>query len=161
MAQRFIWPSMGETAGTGLVYAYHARKISRYVSAPMGVFDVPSRRFKHVHLNIVVMPIFERRRYCLMCMDCFTRWPAFPIESQEAETVARISYEGWICDSERQCESSRTNREQQFESGLFRRLSESFEIRYLRTMAYHPQANGMVERFHHQLKAAIKCQSLN
>lgn len=24
-------------------------------------------------------------------------------------------------------------------------------------MAYHPQANCMVERFHRQLKAAIKC----
>ncbi|XP_018571486.1 uncharacterized protein LOC108911133, partial [Anoplophora glabripennis] len=28
---------------------------------------------------------------------------------------------------------------------------------HLRTTAYHPAANGMVERFHRQLKAAIKC----
>ncbi|XP_025266774.1 uncharacterized protein LOC112638775 [Camponotus floridanus] len=28
---------------------------------------------------------------------------------------------------------------------------------HLRTTAYHPQANGMVERFHRQLKAAIRC----
>ena len=27
-----------------------------------------------------------------------------------------------------------------------------------RTTAYHPQANGMVERFHRQLKAALKAQ---
>uniref|UniRef100_A0A1X7USG6 Integrase catalytic domain-containing protein n=1 Tax=Amphimedon queenslandica TaxID=400682 RepID=A0A1X7USG6_AMPQE len=27
----------------------------------------------------------------------------------------------------------------------------------IRTMAYHPIANGLVERLHHQLKAAIKC----
>ena len=27
-----------------------------------------------------------------------------------------------------------------------------------RTTAYHPQANGMVERFHRQLKAALKTQ---
>lgn len=29
---------------------------------------------------------------------------------------------------------------------------------HLRTMAYHPQANGMIKRFHRRLKAAIKCQ---
>lgn len=28
----------------------------------------------------------------------------------------------------------------------------------IRTTAYHPIANGMIERFHRQLKAAIKCQ---
>ena len=28
---------------------------------------------------------------------------------------------------------------------------------HLRTTAYHPQANEMVERFHRQLKTAIKC----
>ena len=27
----------------------------------------------------------------------------------------------------------------------------------IRTTAYHPIANGLVERFHHQLKAALKC----
>ena len=31
-------------------------------------------------------------------------------------------------------------------------------IQRARTTAYHPQANGMVERFHRQLKAALKAQ---
>ena len=30
-------------------------------------------------------------------------------------------------------------------------------MRRTRTTSYHPQANGLVERFHRQLKAAIKC----
>ena len=29
--------------------------------------------------------------------------------------------------------------------------------KHLRTTAYHPQANGLVERFHRQLKSALKC----
>ena len=32
-------------------------------------------------------------------------------------------------------------------------------IKHLRTTAYHPASNGMVERFHRQLKAAIKCHN--
>ncbi|XP_076042295.1 uncharacterized protein LOC143026170 [Oratosquilla oratoria] len=34
-------------------------------------------------------------------------------------------------------------------------------IRRYRTASYHPQANGMVERFHRQLKAALYAHALN
>ena len=30
----------------------------------------------------------------------------------------------------------------------------------IRTTAYHPIANGLIERFHRQLKTALKCQSI-
>ena len=30
-------------------------------------------------------------------------------------------------------------------------------VKHLRTTAYHPASDGMVERLHRQLKAAIKC----
>ncbi|XP_076243413.1 uncharacterized protein LOC143184814 [Calliopsis andreniformis] len=33
--------------------------------------------------------------------------------------------------------------------------------KHIRTIAYHPQTNGMVERFHHQMKSAIKCHDIN
>ena len=36
---------------------------------------------------------------------------------------------------------------------------DSFGMRRHRTAAYHPQANGMVERFHRQLKAALRCHA--
>jgi len=41
------------------------------------------------------MPSSEGKRYCLTCVVHFTE--ACPIEDQEAETVARAFYEGWIC----------------------------------------------------------------
>ncbi|XP_015118379.1 uncharacterized protein K02A2.6-like [Diachasma alloeum] len=50
-----------------------------------------------------------------------------------------------------------TNQGRQFESHLFKHLNSLAGTTHLRTTAYHPAANGMVERFHRQLKAAIKC----
>jgi len=136
-------------------------KITRHVAAPIGKFTLPSRRFGHIHLDmpIVVMPSSKGKRYCHTCVDHFTRCSeAFPIEDQEAETVARAFCERWICRFETPLRVT-TDQGRQFESHLFRQLSELTGTAHLRTAAYHPQANGMVERFPRQLKAAIKCHA--
>ena len=50
-----------------------------------------------------------------------------------------------------------TDQGRQFESHLFKELSCTLGIDHLRTNAYHPQANGIIERWHRTLKAAIMC----
>ena len=50
--------------------------------------------------------------------------------------------------------------ERQFESALFKNLCETLGSGRIRTTAYHPIANGMVERFHRQLKAALKSHKM-
>ncbi|XP_026476401.1 uncharacterized protein LOC113382055 [Ctenocephalides felis] len=47
----------------------------------------------------------------------------------------------------------------QFESCLFEQLNRLMGTTHFRTTAYHPASNGMVERFHRQLKAAIRCHN--
>lgn len=160
VAQRYVWPSMSIDCRSWARSCVPCQrsKVTRHVSAPLGKFAAPSSRFEHVHLDIIVMPISEGKRYCLTCVDRFTRWPeAFPLRDQEAETVAREFYGGWVCRFGAPLRIT-TDQGRQFESNLFRRLSELTGAQHLRTTAYHPQANGMVERFHRQLKAAIKCQ---
>ena len=49
-----------------------------------------------------------------------------------------------------------TDRGRQFESELFGQLASLLGVRRIRTSAYHPRANGMVERFHRSLKTALK-----
>ncbi len=51
-----------------------------------------------------------------------------------------------------------TDQGRQFESRLWTNLMSLLGIKRSRTTAYHPQSNGMVERFHRQLKATLKAQ---
>lgn len=76
--------------------------------------------------------------------------------SIEADTVARLFVTHWIA---RYGAPLRVTSDQgrQFESRLFKQLEEITGFTRIRTTAYHHQANGLVERFHRHLKAAIMC----
>lgn len=80
------------------------------------------------------------------------------MENQEAETVARTFYAGWIARFGVPLRIT-TDQGRQFESHLFNRLSALTGATHLRTTSYHPSSNGMVERLHRQLKAALMCQN--
>ena len=71
-----------------------------------------------------------------------------------AETVADAFFSGWIARFGTPATIT-TDRGVQFESKLWDGLCNQFGIVRNRTTSYHPQSNGMVERFHRQLKAAI------
>ena len=73
-----------------------------------------------------------------------------------AETVARALVSAWIARF-RVPSTIITDRGSQFESHLWSRLIQLLEIHRQRTTAYHPATNGIVQRFHRQLKTALKC----
>ena len=94
--------------------------------------------------------------YMLTCIDHFTRWPeVIPITDITAETVARAFIQGWI--SRFGVPSTvTTDRGRQFESQLWSNLMQLLGCKRIRTTSYHPVANGLIERFHRQLKTALK-----
>jgi len=58
---------------------------------PTGNFIVPTKRFEHIHTDIVgPLPISKGYRYCLIVVDRFSRWPeAFPMKNITAEIIAQ------------------------------------------------------------------------
>ena len=51
-----------------------------------------------------------------------------------------------------------SDRGAQFTSDVWSALSESLGAKLHHTTAYHPQSNGLVERFHRSLKAALRAR---
>lgn len=116
----------------------------------------PDERFTHLHIDIVSpLPEVDSYYYLLTIIDRSTRWPVvIPIKDTSAETVSKCILKDWIftfgCPS-----IITTDRGSQFQSTFFAEFVNLLGVKHISTTAYHPCANGLVERFHRQLKTAL------
>ena len=121
--------------------------------------STPDKRFDHIHVDIVgPLSPSHGQTYLLTCIDRFTRWPeAFPLSDVTAPSVAHALISGWI--SRFGVPSTiTTDRGGQFESDLWAQIMTIMGTTRICTTSYRPQANGLVERFHRQLKGALRAQ---
>ena len=161
ITSRFVWPGINADVRRWTRSCVHCQraKVQRHTTAPHTPFPAPNSRFDVIHIDIVgPLPTSRGFTYLLTCVDRFTRWPeAIPLTSITAETVAQAFISGWIARFGVPS-TIITDRGRQFESQLWSSLMSLLGTKRSRTTAYHPQTNGMVERFHRQLKAALKTQ---
>ena len=160
VSTRYVWPEMHNDikVWAQACTACQRNKVHRHNHTPLHTFQTPDARFDCIHIDIVgPLPPSNGYAYLLTCIDRYTRWPeAFPIQDITAETVAQAFVQGWV--SRFGVPSTiTTDRGLQFESKLWDSLMTLLGTRRIRTTAYHPITNGIVERFHRQLKASITC----
>lgn len=160
VGQKYVWPHMSKDIVSWVKHCIPCQqsKVTRHNKFLPADFVIPDARFKHVHLDIVgPLPLSEGQRYLLTMTDRYSRWPeAAPMVDMEATTVARAFYETWIARYGAP-ELVTTDQGKQFEATMFASLLKLFGIGRMRTAGYHPKSNGLVERFHRDLKAALMC----
>nr|VZI17416.1 unnamed protein product [Spirometra erinaceieuropaei] len=97
--------------------------------------------------------------HILTAVDRFTRWPiAVPVSDTSAENIAMVFLTHWISTFGVRANFT-TDRGSQFQSGLFREFTKLLGCAHITTTAYHPAANGLVQRLHRQLKSALMSQT--
>ncbi|XP_058811164.1 uncharacterized protein LOC131676053 [Topomyia yanbarensis] len=77
-----------------------------------------------------------------------------------APTIAQALVSGWISRFGVLTHIT-TDQGRQFMSALIAELVRTLGISHLRTTPYHPQSNGIIERWHRTLQAAILCHNPN
>nr|VZI35905.1 unnamed protein product [Spirometra erinaceieuropaei] len=159
LAERFVWPGMNKDvkAWARSCLSCQRNKVQSHNKSPSGTFPSPDARFSHVHLDVVgPLPPSNGFTYLLTCVDRYTRWAeAIPLPNVQAETIVKAFVSRWVAMFGAPSTVT-TDRGAQFESALFQTLLNFLGCTRIRTTAYHPAANGMVERFHRQLKTALR-----
>ena len=156
ITSRYVWPRIKSDVRRWAQSCLQCQrsKVQRHTITPLATFTTPDAHFDMVHIDIVgPLPPSRGFTYLLTCIDRFTRWPeAIPISNITAETVAEAFVSGWVARFGSPSTIT-TDRGRQFESALWRQLSRlRLGSKRIRTTSYHPIANGLVERFHRQLK---------
>ena len=158
---RFVWPDMKRDIRRWCAECHpcQAAKISRHVKTSVVLLPPAQRRFGSVHVDLVgPLPSSQDYRYLLTVVDRFSRWPeAFPLKNITAASCCGAFLRGWISRFGVPDELV-TDRGAQFTGSTWKEFISGLGIATSTTTSYHPQANGMVERMHRQLKAALKAR---
>lgn len=135
-------------------------KIQKHTKNLPQKISVPNQRFQHIHLDLIgPLPSCQNFRYCMTMIDRFSRWlEVIPLTEISAEIDTTAFYTHWVARYGAP-QTITTDQDPQFEAALFKALTNLIGCERIRTSAYHPASNSILERWHRTLKSAIMCHS--
>ena len=160
VARTYAWSNMRRDV---LLWAKQCQvcqrsKVALHTKPPVKPIAVPTARFEHVDIDIVV-PFSPDLgfKYLLTFVDRTTRWPeAVPVADTTAETVLQTFLDTWVSRFGTPSTVT-TDRGSQFTSETWRKSLGDLGINVSTTTSYHPQSNGIVKIFHRTLKDSLRC----
>ncbi|CAM4703830.1 unnamed protein product [Caretta caretta] len=132
-----------------------ARDKGKAALRPLPIVEEPFQKVAMDIVGTLSKTTRSGKKYILVVVDFATRYPkAVPLASIEADTVAdalltvlsRVGFPKEVL----------TDQGSNFMSALLRCLWEKCGVRHDWASAYHPQSNGLVERFNGTLKMMLK-----
>ena len=158
VSARFVWPGLARDVGMWARSCLQCQrsKIQKHVKSSVPSIPVPSRRFSHVH---IVLPSSLGYSYLLTMIDRTTCWPeAIPLSSISTEACMRVFISSWISRFGVTV-TLNSDRGAQFTSSVWARVCRILGISTSQTTSFHPQSNGMIERFHRSLKSSLRAKA--
>jgi len=165
---RYFWPSLKSDVRSWCqeCIVCQQNKIGKHTKKQIHDLPFPTNRFATIHMDIVgPLPLtnntHNENKYLLTIIDSYTRWlEAIPIADITAQTICKEFMLNWVSRFGPPLTLT-TDRGSQFCSELAAKMVDMLGIHHIRTCAHNPRANGIVERAHRTLKAALKCRGKN
>lgn len=159
IASHCVWPRMSEMVRNYVRGCQNCQmsKVQVHNKPPSQQYLLPNGRFAHLHLDLVgPMPESHNGNvYLFTCIDRYTRFPiAIPTNSATAVTVIEAFMLHWVSVFGLP-ERVTTDNGPCFISGQWRGLMQQFNIVHHFSTHYHPESNGIIERWHRTLKDSL------
>jgi Integrase zinc binding domain/Integrase core domain len=160
ISSHYLWPDLAAKVTNwcrSCQYCQRA-KVTRQPLAVVQPIQVPTVRFSHVHLDVVgPLPCTkEGFTHLLTAVVRPTQWAeALPLKATAASDCAEAFITGWVARYGVPAVVT-SDRGVQFTSSFWAAMTARLGIRHKLTTAFHPQANGAVDRFHRQLKDTLR-----
>ena len=161
ISRSFVWEFLSKDVNLWAQSCLNCQrsKVQSHIKTPVHHIPVPGRRFTHVHVDLVgPLPESNGFSYLFTIVDRTSRWPeAIPIKSITAAECAGAMLRYWIPLFGIPSVIT-SDRGSQFTSSIWSLLCSFLGIVHAPTTSFHPQSNGLVERFHRQLKVSLRAR---
>ena len=157
--RRFYWPSFhkDDEEYCASCELCAKNKVVPMPRSPMKPVEVKLQPFYIVGVNIIglLKTTSEGNRYILSVIDYYTKYAeAEPLPNQEAKTVVKALEQ--IFSRHGMPSVLLTDQGRNFESHLFQSMCSLFYINKRSTTPYHPQSDGLCQRFNGILKLLLR-----
>lgn len=157
--QRFFWPGIHKEIenycrGCPECQRMAPKPTYRNPLIPLPIIETP---FERIGLDIVgPLPKSARgHQYILVILDYATRYPeAIPLRKATSRQIAKELF--LLFTSMGIPKEILTDQGSPFMSRVMKELCALLKIKQLRTLVYHPQTDGLVERFNKTLKSMLR-----
>lgn len=153
LARHYWWPRMRADIAKWCraCVTCASRRVGQASKPPLNPIPV-SGPFNLVGVDVIKFPKSQKgNQYAVVFMDYLTKWPeVFPTRDQTSLTIARLLVEH-VVSRHGVPTGLLSDRGAAFLSNMMHEVYQLLGMRKVNTTAYHPQTDGLVERFNRTL----------